>query len=146
MPVIPPVVFSLRSLRVEGELAWVSLRDGLEISPLLTIGDEWRGCKIVSADLLKKESMRDTNQQDRKLAELLHSMSVCRLELNGIRLPALVGTTGADDANETVVFIGPARALTPPGITGAKSDDPHEATCFRYRYFVPIENIAAAKS
>jgi len=55
-PVKPVVLVSLLSIRIQGGITWISLSEGLDISPLLTVGDEWHGYKMVSADPFKKEA------------------------------------------------------------------------------------------
>jgi regulator of replication initiation timing len=51
----PPVLMSLLSIRTQGGELWVSLREGQDSSPLLALGDEWKDCKVLSVDALKKE-------------------------------------------------------------------------------------------
>jgi hypothetical protein len=56
VPEKPPAIVTLNSIRVQGDATWVSLRDGVESSPLLTLGDEWHGATLVTADPIKKEA------------------------------------------------------------------------------------------
>jgi hypothetical protein len=52
---------SLASIRIQGGELWVSLHEGFDSSPLLTLGDEWHGCKLMSADPVKKEAQLSIN-------------------------------------------------------------------------------------
>jgi septal ring factor EnvC (AmiA/AmiB activator) len=54
-PVKKVLSVSLASIRIQGGELWVSLHEGFDSSPLLTLGDEWHGCKLIAADPLKKE-------------------------------------------------------------------------------------------
>lgn len=56
LPEKPPVLISLLSIRIQGGSSWVSLREGVESSPLLVVGDEWHGAKLITADPIKKEA------------------------------------------------------------------------------------------
>ena len=56
VPEKPPVLVSLISIRIQGGTSWISLREGSEISPLLAVGDEWHGAKLLAADPIKKEA------------------------------------------------------------------------------------------
>ena len=56
IPEKPPVLISLLSIRIQGGSLWASLGDGTESSPLLAIGDEWHGAKLITADPIKKEA------------------------------------------------------------------------------------------
>ncbi|GGY79104.1 hypothetical protein GCM10011613_24870 [Cellvibrio zantedeschiae] len=49
-PVKPPVLVNVVSIRNQGGVVWASLREGLNTSNLLTVGDEWRGFKVVGID------------------------------------------------------------------------------------------------
>lgn len=60
-PVKPVLLVSLASIRTQGGELWVSLHEGFDSSPLLTLGDEWHGCKLISADPLKKEAQLSIN-------------------------------------------------------------------------------------
>jgi uncharacterized small protein (DUF1192 family) len=53
-PPKPPIVIALVSIRSQGGNAWASLREGLESSPLMAIGDEWHSVKLVSVDTNNK--------------------------------------------------------------------------------------------
>ena len=54
-PAKPMLLVSLASIRIQGGELWVSLHEGFDSSPLLTLGDEWHGCKLIAADPRKKE-------------------------------------------------------------------------------------------
>jgi hypothetical protein len=60
-PIKPVLLVSLASIRTQGGELWVSLHEGFDSSPLLTLGDEWHGCKLMSADPLKKEAQLSIN-------------------------------------------------------------------------------------
>lgn len=46
----PPVLVNIVSIRNQGGVLWASLREGLDTSPLLTVGDEWRAFKVLGID------------------------------------------------------------------------------------------------
>ena len=60
-PIKQVLLVSLASIRTQGGELWVSLHEGFDSSPLLTLGDEWHGCKLISADPLKKEAQLSIN-------------------------------------------------------------------------------------
>jgi|GEM_PF-2173903 len=60
-PVKQVLLVSLASIRIQGGEIWVSLHEGFDSSPLLTLGDEWHGYKFMSADPLKKEAQLSIN-------------------------------------------------------------------------------------
>lgn len=49
-PIKMPVLVNVVSIRNQGGVIWASLREGLDTSPLLTVGDEWRSFKVVGID------------------------------------------------------------------------------------------------
>jgi uncharacterized small protein (DUF1192 family) len=53
-PPKPPILIALVSIRSQGGNGWASLREGLESSPLMAIGDEWHSVKLVSVDTNNK--------------------------------------------------------------------------------------------
>ncbi len=56
VPEKPPVLVSLISIRIQGGTSWISLREGSDSSPLLSVGDEWHGATLLAADPIKKEA------------------------------------------------------------------------------------------
>lgn len=60
-PPKPQIFISLLSIRSQGGSPWVTLREGLDTSPLMTIGDEWRTVKLVSADTNSRSAQISIN-------------------------------------------------------------------------------------
>jgi hypothetical protein len=52
----PQIFVSLISIRHQGGSSWVTLREGLDTSPLMAINDEWRTVKLISADTNNKSA------------------------------------------------------------------------------------------
>lgn len=52
----PQIFVSLVSIRHQGGNSWITLREGLDTSPLMAIGDEWRAVKLISADTNNKSA------------------------------------------------------------------------------------------
>lgn len=55
-PPKPQIFVSLVSIRSQGGSQWVTLRDGLDVSPLIGVGDEWRAVKLISVDVNNKSA------------------------------------------------------------------------------------------
>ncbi len=60
-PPKPQIFISLISIRSQGGNQWVTLRDGLDTSPLMAVGDEWRSVKLISTDINNKSAQIAVN-------------------------------------------------------------------------------------
>lgn len=60
-PPKPQIFVSLVSIRSQGGSQWVTLRDGLDTSPLMAVGDEWRAVKLISTDINNKSAQIAVN-------------------------------------------------------------------------------------
>lgn len=60
-PPKPQIFVSLVSIRSQGGSQWVTLRDGLDTSPLMAVGDEWRSVKLISTDINNKSAQIAVN-------------------------------------------------------------------------------------
>lgn len=60
-PVKPQIFVTLVSIRSQGGSLWVTLREGLDTSPLMAVGDEWRAVKVISADTNNKTAQVQIN-------------------------------------------------------------------------------------
>lgn len=55
-PPKPQIFVSLVSIRSQGGGSWVTLREGLDTSPLMAAGDEWHSVKLIAADVNNKSA------------------------------------------------------------------------------------------
>lgn len=114
-----------------------------QIDALTRLGLAQKG----SRDVLKNAHVGDAFPEIKQALDNLETMSQCRVELKTPRAGrSIESISDADlaDVREHVMLVAPAGIPPLKSMQGAESNDPHEALCFRYEYFVPLNAIASA--